>query len=114
MTTKQTNPLILNPEDEFESILVEAVKMRRKKAAVYGTDGDELQNFIDGAYMNNTTSLRQCEALMSKHGAAIKQWFGREPRADTNPVPTRTSDDGYIDRVVYSILAHMLYNRMKG
>lgn len=114
MVAKQTNPLVLNPDDEFEAILVDVVKMHRKKAAMYGTDTDELQNFHDGAYNTGTTSLRQCEALMAKHNAAAKQWYAKEPLAAKDPIPNKTSDDLMIDRCVYSVLAHMLYNRMKG
>lgn len=111
MTT--TNPLVLNPDDEFESVLIDILKMHRKKAAVYGTEEDAMQNFYDGAYMTGTTPLRQCEALANKHNAALKQWFAKEPRSAFDPASTKTSDDAMIDRPVYTVLATVLYRRMK-
>lgn len=111
---QQVNPLVLNPDDEFEAVLVDIVKTYRKKTASYGEEaGDPLWNFIVGAEATNSTPLRFCESLLAKHSMALRQWFKRVPDATVNPAHTTTSNDGYLDRAVYSILANVLYRRDK-
>lgn len=114
-TRKQTNPLVLNPDDEFESVLVDMVKTYRRKGANYGEeDGDMLWNLLAGAEVTNQTPLRYVEALMAKHSMALRQWFSRVPEALQNPKPTSTSNDAYMDRALYAVIAQVLYQRSKG
>lgn len=108
------NPLVLNVDDEFEAAVADIIKMHRKKSVAYGTDEDSLQNFYDAADIAETTPLRECEAFMRKHLAALKNWWRSEKNVDVNPAPNRYSDDGYLDRAVYSIIALVLYRRNKG
>ena len=108
-----TNPVILNPDDEFEGVLVDIVKLHRKKSQAYGTDSDPLDNFTVGAFATNTTPLRYLEALLAKHSGAIRNWFRREVDYSRDPQPTAASSDGYIDRAVYSVIACVLYRRSK-
>lgn len=98
----------LNPDNEFESALIEMVEMHRAKSKVYGTDNDPMQNFLDIAYNTGLTPLQACEVLLGKHHAAIKQWWNQ----DESYFDTR-SDDGYLDRAVYGVIALVLYKRAK-
>jgi hypothetical protein len=107
------NPLVLNPDDEFEAVLLDMIKMHRKKSVAYGSDEDPFHNFYDSADMAETTPLRECESFMRKHLAALKNWWRSEQTVTMNPVPNRYSDDGYLDRAVYSVIALVLYRRGK-
>lgn len=104
---KTTNPVVLNPDDEFEAQLIAIAKMHRKKSETYGSDQDDLQNFIDGAYITGETPLGYGFGLMVKHVSAImnarRQGF----------TPNRSTDDAFIDLAVYSVILKVLYERMK-
>jgi len=101
----------LNPDDEFEAVIIDILKMHRKKSVQYGSDNDPLDNFTVGAYATNSTPLRYLEALLAKHSGALRAWFARQPDHTVDPVKTAGSNDGYIDRAVYSIIACVLYRR---
>jgi hypothetical protein len=114
VVTKNTNPLVLNPDDDFEAVVIDILKMHRKKSAQYGTDADPLDNFTVGAFSTSSTPLRYLENLLAKHSGAIRNWFSRQPDHTVDPVKTAGSNDGYIDRAVYSIIACVLYRRSGG
>jgi hypothetical protein len=106
--------LTLNPADEFESVLIDMASTYRKKGAHYGDkDGDPLWNFNAGAEVTNTTPQRYVESLMAKHSMALRQWFKRVTNSTVNPKPTVASDDAYMDRAVYAVIANVLYRRSK-
>ncbi len=96
--------LLLSDNDPFERVLIDMTKTHRLKSQGYGTVTDPFQNFRDIAYNTGCTSRQACEALLNKHHAALKQWqiAGRSPN--------RTSDDAYLDRAVYAVIAKILYD----
>lgn len=108
-----SNPLLLNPEDEFEAVVIDVVKMHRRKSAQYGTDTDPLDNFAVGAFQTSSTPLRYGETLLAKHSGALRNWFAREADHGRDPQPNTGSDDGFIDRAVYSLIQLVLYRRLK-
>ena len=97
----------LDPSNEFELALITIVQMHRKKAAIYGTDEDHMQNFIDGGWMTNQTPLAYGEALMAKHQAAIRIWFQRNVKSN------KSTDDAFLDRAVYGVLQLINYRRQR-
>jgi hypothetical protein len=111
LSTRQQDSLTLDSSSEFESALVEILKMHRIKSAAYGTSDDPLQNFTIGGSATNQTPLRYGETLLQKHAGALQLWFRRQPDWTVNPEHSPTADDGFLDRAVYGILQLVLYRR---
>lgn len=110
MTIKLEGHIKLNPEDEFEAVLIDIVNMHREKSKAYGTDKDALWNFYDGAARLGLHPLIVCEAYRTKHESALANWR-QELRNNGTAAHTRYSDDGHLDRAVYDILSLVIYRR---
>jgi hypothetical protein len=98
----------LDPEIEFDAVLIAMKKTHDQKSQGYGTEDESLQNFFDIARQMNLTPLQACETLLAKHQSALKQWF-----AGLFPVHVPTSDDAFLDRAVYAVISKVLYDREK-
>jgi len=102
---RSTKPIVLDPKNEFEAVLIEIVEMHRKKAALYGSTDDEHWNFYEAANRLGITPIDACDAFTAKHEAAWKRWkMGDRER-------TAGSDDASIDLSVYGVIRRVLYKR---
>jgi hypothetical protein len=101
-----SNPLVLNPDDEFDAILIDLKRMHAKKAKQYGTESDPHDNFYDGAIRLHTTPLDVCLTYATKHESALRKWLDGDRLHET-----AASNDAVIDRTVYAILFMILYRR---
>lgn len=110
---KTKTDIILDPTNEFEAALIDIVQTFRAKSVGYAGEDDPFFNFVEAARSLGTTPLRQGEALLAKHSAALRKWWQSEPAVARNPTATSFSDDGYLDRAVYSIILLVLYQRTK-
>jgi hypothetical protein len=102
--------ITLNPEDDFESVLIDMVKMNRRKRADYAGEDDIIKNFrrnadlgwgdynifVD-AYSMVTRKISRIQNLMSK---------GTEPQNESLA-------DTLIDLAVYSVLLILCYEDWK-
>jgi hypothetical protein len=101
------NPVVLNPDDEFEAQLIAIARMHRKKSETYGTGEDDLQNFTDGAYITGETPLNYGFTLMVKHISAIMN-------ARRNGTPAgKVTEEMFIDLAVYGVILKVLHDREK-
>jgi len=112
MSHRRTVPdgaIVLDPTDEFERILIGMAEMHRVKTALYGARGDSMANFYNVAQAEGITPLQAVSALGAKHRSVKREitWGGREPHDGAG-------DDAAIDDCVYSVLWHMMYDRMRG
>jgi hypothetical protein len=102
--------LTLSSDVPFEYVLMQMAETYRMKGENYGSERDPFQNVRDIAYNTGLTPLRSCEVLLGKHHAAIKQWQNRVPVQVLPIAHTNTSDDAYLDRAVYAVIAKVLYD----
>lgn len=108
MAAKTTNPVVLNPDDEFEAQLIAIAKMHRKKSETYGSEQDDLQNFINGGFITGQSPVDYGFTLMVKHISAVMS-----NRVNGAVVPNRAMDDAFIDMAVYGVILKVLYERLK-
>lgn len=104
--------ITLDPNNDFESVLIKMVQTSRAKRADYAGDGEDdhpWQNFYDSAYQLGNTAGHSVETLIATKQARLrilmpKFWEGKggpknEPIKDT-----------LLDRAVYSVIAVCLWN----
>ena len=96
----------LNDDDPFEHILIEMVSLNRRKRADYAGDEDPWQNFVDSAYLTNTTPQASCETLLATKAARLRV-LTQEGRVANN----ESIRDTKIDRAVYSVIAVSLHDQ---
>lgn len=105
MEVNVPEPILLDEDDPFESILIDLVKTNRVKGMQYGdAGGDPFHNFYEIALATGLSPRQVCEVLLQKHQGQIKKYFGS--RTHTPGV-----DDAMIDRAVYAIISIELYRR---
>jgi hypothetical protein len=103
--------MYLDPEIEFDAVLIEMKKMHDLKSQGYGSNDEPLQNFYDVGRQMGITPFEASEVLLAKHQSAIKQWLAKRDPID-GLVKTSTSDDALIDRAVYAVISRVLYGRV--
>lgn len=95
----------LNEDDPFESIVLEMVKINRKKRGDYAGTDWWTQNFYDSAYQTNSTAGHSVEQLIATKQSRLRVL------SKPGKVPNNESIlDTLIDRAVYSVLAVGIYN----
>lgn len=96
----------LDPTDPFERILIEAVRLNRKKRHDYSAGEDPWQNFYDSAVQVNDTPGKSVETLIATKQARLRSllFTGKEPANEA-------IRDTLIDRLVYSVIAISLFDR---
>jgi hypothetical protein len=104
--SRQRGSLVLNPEDEFEALVMAMVQTHREKSVSYGAADDSLQNFYDISTVMGIAPLDAAETLKSKHEARLMKW-----RRDGRPEKDPGVDDAYKDIAVYAMIAWTLYLR---
>lgn len=100
--------IVLDPNDEFESVLADMVSMHREKTKAYGARGDALQNFYNIAAAEGISPIAAAEYLAAKHKSVIREFVNGDQ------VHNKYSDDAFLDRAVYAVLSLILYRRAKG
>jgi len=102
--------LELSADDPFEYVLMQIAMTYRMKSESYASEKDPFQTIRDIGYFTGLTPLRCTEILLGKHYAALKQWQNRVPVQVLPIAHTKTSDDAYLDRAVYAVIAKVLYD----
>ena len=104
--SNQKNPkaIELNPDDPFEAVLIDMVKMNRRKRKDYAGDGNPWQNFYDSAYQLGQTAGHSVETLIGTKQARLRVLL---PNFwNDGPEPNNESiEDSLIDRAVYSTIS---------
>jgi hypothetical protein len=100
--------ITLDPENDFEAVLIKMVETSRAKRADYAGEGYPWQNFIDSAYQVGLTAGHSVEALIATKQARLRvllpsHWQGGEgPRNES-------IEDSLLDRAVYAVIANCLW-----
>jgi len=98
--------ITLDPTDPFEAVVMEMVRLNRKKRSDYAGDGHIFQNFYDSAYQLGLTPGHSVETLVATKQARLRV-LGVE---DKRIVENETKRDTILDRAVYSAIAVALYD----
>ena len=109
MTTKKEPPITLDPNNEFERVLIEMVQMHRDRAAGYGSDDDEHWNFYNAAHRLGCSPIEALDAFVAKHEAAWLRWKLNSPQGERTS--SKYSDDASLDMAVYAVIRRVLYLR---
>lgn len=104
--TVAEDAVILDPEDEFEVILIEMAHMHRAKTKLYGARGDSMANFYNVAQAEGITPLQAVSYLGAKHRSVKKEITQRN-----RPGYDVAGDDASRDDAVYAVLWKMMYER---
>lgn len=95
----------LDPNNDFEAVLIRMVETHRLKGADYAGDNHPNQNFYDSAYQLGLTAGHSVEALISTKQARLRILLPRLWE-DNNAKPANESiADTLLDRAVYSVIA---------
>lgn len=100
----------LNPENDFEAVLIKMVETHRAKAKDYAGDNHPNQNFYDSAYQLSNTGGHSVETLIATKQARLRvllpqQW------SDKGATPANEGiEDTLLDRAVYSVIALTIWN----
>src|SRR3974390_2665008 len=97
-------PLTLDPDNPSEAILIEVVKVHRAKSHDYAADDDIYSNFREVGEQMDSSPLDACDTLVAVKQARIKQL-----RRKGDP-KNESLRDSYIDRLVYALIAVVLYD----
>jgi len=98
--------ITLDPNDQFEAVVMEMVRTNRKKRADYAGDGHIFQNFYDSAYQLGLTPGYSVETLVATKQSRLRV-LGVE---DKRIVNNESKRDTILDRAVYSVIALALYD----
>lgn len=100
MTDVKPSAFILDPNDEFESVVMDLVVLNRKKRADYTRDGDILENFqrnVDVMRLPGFTVIEDILSMVTRKIGRITSLRGRK-------VSNESIRDSWEDLAVYSIL----------
>lgn len=97
--------VVLNPDDEFEAVLIAIANTHRAKTEGYGSEEDSLANFAVAARIEGTTPLDAMDGFVLKHQAAYDMWKQGDRKKN------KYSDDAVIDQAVYGVIRVVLYKR---
>ena len=97
-------PITLNRDDPFERVLIEMVKLSRKKAHDYASEDDRFSNFRETADHLGLEAIDSCDLLVATKQARLKQLRAK------GRAMNESMRDTYVDRAVYSVIAVALYD----
>lgn len=96
----------LDPNDDFESVLIDMVKMNRKKRADYASEDDVIQNFRRNADMawGEFNIFMDCYTMVTRKILRVQNLMqkGMKPKNES-------LEDTLIDLAVYSVLLILCY-----
>lgn len=93
--------MTLDPNDEFESAIMQLVQMQRKKKADYALDNDRWSNFREAGSAVGISPLQGIDYMVATKQARLKA-LRSNGRAPSN----ESVVDTYLDRAVYAVLAY--------
>ena len=108
--------ITLDPENDFEAVLIKMVETSRAKRKDYAGDeaGDHAwQNFYDSAYQIGLTAGHSVEQLIATKQARLRVLlpkFWKKSRKDVQVAQNEPVEDTLLDRAVYSVIAICLWN----
>lgn len=101
-TTRSNESITLDPDDPFEAVLIEAIKIRRDKRDDYTGDDPHTQSFYDVAYQNNDSAGKAVEHLVATKQTRLRTLLNPNRRKS---IKNESIRDTMIDRLNYSALA---------
>jgi hypothetical protein len=110
-----SEPVVLDPNDLIDQVLIEMVKLNRRKRADYAKDSDPLSNFFRTAEIMRERGYEDWSALTSvEYALAIKQARIEALRANGRLDMTANESvrDTMLDDAVYSVLKLAVYDRL--
>jgi hypothetical protein len=110
-----TEPVVLDPNDPIDEVLIEMVKLNRRKRADYAKDTDPLSNFFRTAEIMRERGYVDWSGLTSvEYALAIKQARIEALRANGRMDQTANESvrDTMLDDAVYSVLKIAVYDRI--
>lgn len=114
VTTDLDTPL-LDPFDPIDTILIDMVRINRRKRADYAKDGDPLSNFFRTAEIMRGKGYADWDALTSvEYAIAIKQARLEALRINGRLEQTQNESvrDTLLDGAVYAVLQLAVYDRL--
>jgi hypothetical protein len=100
------NSVLLNPDNPFEAVLVEMVRLHRAKSNDYARDDDPLINFRLSADQVQAVPGLSCEVLIGTKQARLRELLWTRGKTPKN----ESVRDTLIDRCVYSVIAVELFD----
>jgi len=105
-----TPEITLNPDNDFEAVLIQMVKTHRAKGHDYAGDDHPNQNFYDSAYQLSLTGGHAVEALISTKQARLRILLPRLWKSRTAKPANEPIRDTLLDRAVYSVIALTIWD----
>lgn len=99
----------IDPEDDFDSVLIEIKKMHDSKREDYSDKFDRFSNFREAAEAANIPVTAAFEVLIGVKQARLKQLTKPDRTKSPNNEPII---DTLLDRAVYAILAYAYYKKI--
>ena len=100
-----TTEITLDPENDFEAVMISMVQKHREKSADYSGDEHPNQNFYDSARQLALTGGHSVEQLIATKQARLRILLPRFWKdQDTTPLNEGIVDT-LLDRAVYSVIA---------
>lgn len=96
--------ITLDPDDPFDSILIDMVRINRSKRSDYAGQDWWTQNFIDSAYATNTTPGHSCEILLATKNSRLRTLLKPSAKPKNESI-----EDTIMDRAVYAVIAVGIY-----
>lgn len=101
MTTEVT----LDPDNDFEAVMIAMVKKHREKSQDYSGNDHTNQNFYDSAYQLGLTAGHSVEQLIATKQARLRILIPRFWKSKAAVPVNEGIVDTLIDRAVYSVIA---------
>lgn len=100
----------LDPENDFEAVLIKMVETSRAKRKDYAGDKHPWQNFYDSAYQLSNTAGHSVEALIATKQARLRVLLPDHWDGDSGGPANEPIVDSLLDRAVYAVIAICLWN----
>lgn len=101
--------ITLNPNDVFERVLIDMVKVSRKKRADYASDNDPLSNFKGSADALGLTGFGPVEAALFNVLQKIERLKALRSNGRMGQTQNESVTDTYLDLAVYAVLTYALH-----
>lgn len=106
MSDTSADTFTLDPNDDFESVLIDMVRMNRRKRADYASENDVIQNFRRNANLawGEFNIFLDCYTMVTRKLLRVQNLMqkGNQPKNEA-------LEDTLIDLAVYSVLLILCY-----
>lgn len=99
----------LNAEDVFERVLIDMVKVSRKKRADYASDSDPLSNFKGTAEALGLSGFGSVEAALFNVLQKIERLKALRNNGRMSEPQNESVTDTYLDLAVYAVFTYALH-----